>query len=225
MNKTVSVFNVVPGKWLVLRTDLRLANVKVMLSPSFFVNQNKSCRQAAGSPAQFLMSKMQEERRFKGRSKIYGGRRWFSISTGLHCGLTGVFTYARLILAALASDNGGYYARSLKLSDSLAVLGSWASWRWLGTEQSKRCSLARAGDLDGFIFYFFVLKVFTQIMYRSVSEETKPRLFWNRKKQKKFWTYLFFIYKKKKKASNSHIKDKTSMFHSFFWSCIKMSCL
>lgn len=147
----VSVFNVVPGKWLLPCTDLRLANGKVMLSPFFFANQNKSCRQA-GLPAQFLMTKKQEERRFKGRSKIYGGRRWFSISTGLHCGLTGVFTYARLILAALASDTGGYYARSLKLSDSLAVLGSWASWRWLGTEQSKRCSLARAEDLDGFFF-------------------------------------------------------------------------
>lgn len=38
VNKTflVSVFNVVPGKWLVPCTDLRLASGKVMLSPSFF---------------------------------------------------------------------------------------------------------------------------------------------------------------------------------------------
>lgn len=59
------------------------ANGKVMLSPSSSVNQSKSCRQA-GLPAQFLMNKKQEERWFKGRSKIYGGRWWFSSSTGLH---------------------------------------------------------------------------------------------------------------------------------------------
>lgn len=142
-----------PGKWLVPRTDLRLANVKVMLSPSFFVNQNKSCRQAAGSPAQFLMSKKQEERRFKGRSKIYGGRRWFSISTGLHCGLTGVFTYARLILAALASDNGGYYARSLKLSDSLAVFGE-LSIVTLARDRTKQTLFT--GTSRRLFFFFFL---------------------------------------------------------------------
>lgn len=60
-----------------------LANGPVMPSPSSFVNQSKSCRQA-GLPAQFLMNQKQEELRFKGRSKIYGGRRRVSGSTGLH---------------------------------------------------------------------------------------------------------------------------------------------
>lgn len=46
-----------------------------------------------------------------------------AVVLSFHCGLTGVFTYAKLIPAALASDKGGYYARSLNFSDSLGVLG------------------------------------------------------------------------------------------------------
>lgn len=83
-----------------------------------FICQNKSCGHG-GLPVPVLMTKKQEGRLFKGHHRFMAAAAVLSF----HCGLTGVFTYAKLILAALASDKGGYYARSLNFSDSLGVLG------------------------------------------------------------------------------------------------------